>query len=35
VIDWKLTLKGDAEVTATDASGNTTTVSCNVPPPPK
>jgi hypothetical protein len=35
VIDWKITLKGDALVSATDASGNTATVSCKVPPPPK
>jgi hypothetical protein len=35
VIDWQITLKGDALVTATDGSGNSTTVSCRVPPPPK
>lgn len=36
VIDWHITLKGDALVTATDASGNTSApVSCKVPPPPK
>jgi hypothetical protein len=35
VIDWQITLKGDASVTATDSSGNTTTVSCLVPPLPK
>ncbi len=35
VIDWHITLKGDAEVTATDFSGNSATVSCKVPPPPK
>jgi len=35
VIDWKITLKGDALVTATDSSGNKSTVSCKVPPPPK
>lgn len=35
VIDWHVTLNGDAVVTATDSSGNTTTVNCNVPPPPK
>lgn len=35
VIDWKITLKGDALVTATDFSGNSATVSCRVPPPPK
>jgi hypothetical protein len=35
VIDWKITLNGDASVTATDSSGNTTTVSCKVSPPPK
>lgn len=35
VIDWQITLKGDATVTATDSSGNTSTVACKVPPPPK
>jgi hypothetical protein len=35
VIDWHITLKGDAIVTATDFSGNSATVSCKVPPPPK
>jgi hypothetical protein len=35
VIDWKITLNGDAAVTVTDASGNSTTVLCKVPPPPK
>lgn len=35
VIDWHITLNGDAEVTATDFSGNSATVSCKVPPPPK
>lgn len=35
VIDWHITLKGDALVTATDGSGNSATVSCKVPPPPK
>jgi hypothetical protein len=35
VIDWEIKLKGDALVTATDSSGNTSTVSCKVPPPPK
>ena len=34
-IDWHITLKGDAIVTATDDSGNTTSVRCLVPPPPK
>jgi hypothetical protein len=34
-IDWHITLNGDAIVAATDASGNTATVSCLVPPPPK
>ncbi len=34
-IDWHITLKGDAVVTATDSSGNSVTVSCKVPPPPK
>jgi uncharacterized protein YegL len=34
-IDWHITLKGDALVTATDASGNTSApVSCLVPPRP-
>jgi hypothetical protein len=36
VIDWKITLKGDAIISATDSSGNpSTSVSCKVPPPPK
>jgi hypothetical protein len=35
VIDWHITLKGDAAVTATDGSDNSATVSCLVPPPPK
>jgi hypothetical protein len=35
VIDWHITLKGDAVVTATDGSGNSVSVSCKVPPPPK
>jgi hypothetical protein len=35
VIDWHITLKGDTEVTATDFSGNSVTISCKVPPPPK
>ena len=35
VIDWKVTLRGDAVVSATDESGNTSTVTCRVPPPPK
>jgi hypothetical protein len=34
-IDWHITLKGDAVVTATDSSGNTASVTCLVPPPPK
>lgn len=35
-IDWHITLKGDATVTATDDSGNTSApVSCLVPPAPK
>jgi hypothetical protein len=34
-IDWHITLKGDAIVTATDDSGNTASVRCLVPPPPK
>jgi hypothetical protein len=35
VIDWHVTLKGDAVVTATDGSGNSASVVCRVPPPPK
>lgn len=36
VIDWHITINGDALVTATDASGNTSAaVSCLVPPAPK
>jgi hypothetical protein len=35
VIDWHVTLKGDAIVTATDGSGNSASVVCRVPPPPK
>lgn len=36
VIDWHITLKGDALMFATDASGNVAgPISCNVPPPPK
>ena len=34
-IDWHITLKGDAIVIATDGSGNSARVRCNVPPPPK
>jgi hypothetical protein len=34
-IDWHITLKGDAIVVATDASGNSASVTCLVPPPPK
>jgi len=34
-IDWHITLNGDAVVTATDGSGNSASVSCLVPPPPK
>ncbi len=35
-IDFHITIKGDALVTATDASGNTSApISCLVPPPPK
>jgi hypothetical protein len=34
-IDWHITLKGDAVVTATDSSGNSASVTCHVPPPPK
>ena len=34
-IDWHITLKGDAVVIATDGSGNSASVQCNVPPPPK
>jgi hypothetical protein len=35
VIDWKITIKGDAVLSVTDAAGNETNVSCLVPPPPK
>ena len=36
VIDWHITLKGDALLFATDASGNVAgPISCKVPPPPK
>jgi hypothetical protein len=35
VIDWHITLKGDAVVTATDSSLNSMSVICRVPPPPK
>ena len=36
VIDWHIKVQGDALLTATDASGNTSApVSCLVPPPPK
>ncbi|WP_090044272.1 VWA domain-containing protein [Lentzea fradiae] len=35
-VDWKITLKGDALVSAKDASGNESQpVRCAVPPPPK
>jgi hypothetical protein len=34
-IDWHITLNGDAIVIATDAAGNSTSVTCLVPPPPK
>ena len=34
-IDKKITFKGDAVLTVTDASGNVTETSCLVPPPPK
>jgi hypothetical protein len=34
-IDWHITLRGDAVVTATDGSGNISSVRCLVPPPPK
>jgi hypothetical protein len=34
-IDWHITLKGDAVVTGTEASGNSASVTCLVPPPPK
>lgn len=30
-----ITLTGDAIITATDAAGNTTSITCFVPPPPK
>jgi hypothetical protein len=36
VIDWKIKLKGDAELFFVDASGNVSgPVTCRVPPPPK
>jgi hypothetical protein len=36
VIDWKITLKGDAALFFVDASGNVSgPVYCKVPPPPK
>ncbi len=35
VITQHITLKGDALLVVTDTSGNVTTVSCKVPPPPK
>ena len=36
VIDWHITTNGDAAITATDASGNTSApVLCQVAPPPK
>lgn len=31
-VDWKLRLKGDALITATDAAGNVGTATCEVPP---
>lgn len=34
-VDWHITLKGDAVVTATDAAGNTATATCSVPPKKK
>lgn len=34
-IDWHVTLKGDAVIVATDDSGNSASVTCRVPPPPK
>ena len=34
-VDWHITLKGDAVVTATDAAGNTATTTCSVPPKKK
>ena len=33
--DWKIQIQGDALVTATDVAGNSVTVGCLVPPPPK
>jgi hypothetical protein len=36
VIDWHITIQGDALVYATDASGNTSDpITCRVPPPPR
>jgi hypothetical protein len=34
-VDWHITLKGDAVLTATDAAGNTATATCSVPPKKK
>ena len=34
-IDWKIKFNGDGLAMATDAAGNSATVGCNVPPPPK
>jgi hypothetical protein len=31
-VDWRFKLKGDAQLVATDAAGNTTTATCEVPP---
>lgn len=31
-VDWHITLKGDAVLTATDAAGNTAAATCSVPP---
>ena len=34
-VNWKIMLKGDALLTATDAAGNTATATCKVPPKSK
>ncbi len=31
-VDWRLTFRGDAQLIATDAAGNTATATCLVPP---
>ena len=34
-VDWHIIGNGDAEAMAVDASGNTSTAACLVPPPPQ